>query len=72
MHMREWKKNIAKNKNSNDYLVFDVDFPAIEEHYEDSWRKRKGLIGYLEYYGKNSDDPNNTWTNIKLTRPLSF
>ena len=72
-HMQEWKKEHSKKlKLTNDFLVFDVDFPAIEEHYEDSWRKRKGLIGYLEYYGKNSDDPNNTWTNIKLTRPCHF
>ena len=71
-HMDKWKKEHAnKLKLTNDYLK-QVDFPAIEEHYEDSWRKRKGFLGYLEYYGENRDDPMKKWNNIKLTRPCHF
>ena len=34
--------------------------------------KKKDLIGYLEYYGENLDDPMKKWNNIKITRPRHF
>ena len=71
-NMKDWKKEHTKNlKLTNDFLK-EVDFPAIEDHYDDSWRKRKGLLGYLEYYGENRDDPMKKWNNIKITRPCHF
>ena len=71
-HMKEWKKENTKNLKLTNDLFKEIDFPAIEDHYEDSWRKRKGLIGYLEYYGENLDDPMKKWNNIKITRPCHF
>ena len=71
-HMEIWKKEHTKNlKPTNDFLK-KVDYPAIEGHYDDSWRKRKGLLGYLEYYGENKGDPMNKWSNIKITRPCHY
>ena len=71
-HMEIWKKEHTKNLKLTNDLFKEIDFPAIEDHYDDSWRRRKGLIGYLEYYGRNSDDPMKKWKNIKITRPCHF
>lgn len=68
-NMKEWKKEHTKKLKLTNDLFKEIDFPAIEGHYDDSWRIRKGLIGYLEYYGYDTEDRSNKWNNIKIIRP---